>query len=1122
MSFSSVLTPNKKLTVTLNGTSTTSGVPGPPGPMGPTGPPGPAGPQGPPGTSVNIKGTVPTYSSLPTTASPNDGYITADTGHLWVWSGTTWTDCGKVQGPQGPPGPTGVTGPAGPTGATGATGATGLAGPTGPTGPPGVSGAAGPTGPQGPQGNQGPTGATGATGATGPTGATGLQGPPLAIQNQGTNLSLRSYLDFVGAGVTASDDSANNRTIVTIPGGGTSTVSSVFARTGAIVAVAGDYTAAQVTNAVDQTQVYSNPSWISSFPWSKVSGAPSFITGVGSQLNGSLIGTQPALNFIPGVNASIGMSNDPVNSRVTITINALFPISNKGDVFVYGSSPARLPVGTDGQVLTVDSTQTLGLKWATPSGGGSSSWSALTNPTANLTLSLGAYTSRFNYVTTGASDMFQIGESGYNTGTGALFSVSKWGGSSTICIRVKQYQNSDPQPLIRLENSNAAVAFDLNACDVNGGGTCQINTNGSPFLLTKGSGTTNQLLQFDSTGTNKWLTTMTCNFDGLTSTEVGFTFNQVHSFGTSSVSAILSVQNQGTRILDVQRAAVLIKNPSSLVIEGLVSASSLATDSTGKVIAGTGGGAVLSVFTRTGAVVAATGDYTAAQVTNAVDSTQSYANPAWITAIPWSILSGSPSSAQIAVIQTPWLQNIDGGGWLFKNGGNMGIGNSLATSPFSGTGYYIQAGADSSTTIGSLIVCANQPTSLQPVGQLAFVNFASAGTEKRIAYIQGNSYLTAGTSGYLSFYTANAGAPAEHMRIGQAGVVQMGATMSGGTDFLNLYSNVLNQGFIVVTSPANGGAVSIRSTGAINYISSGNNTGLAAQDLQIANYNHSTTWMTFQASTGNVGIGPTATSPSSPLTLVVSSSNIPIAVTNTNTASSGSIYLANDSSKSAIVGVYGSTASVPNAAFVNVQSASTPLIFQLQSVEKMRLDSTGNVGIGTTSPGCALDAAGTLRSTTQGAAAPSSGVGVEVYYNSNSAFGVVQAYDRGASAAKPLCLNGYGGNVGIGQVSPAEALDVTSGGIIVRGSSVSTTVANSVKLDYSSGSRLICVGPTTTTFNPMYFVQVSSNSSVLQYPLAFGADGSIQMNTLPSTNPGAGTKKLWYDPADSNRVKFAA
>lgn len=34
--------------------------------------------------------------------------------------------------------------------------------------------------------------------------------------------------------------------------------------------------------------------------------------------------------------------------------------------------------------------------------------------------------------------------------------------------------------------------------------------------------------------------------------------------------------------------------------------------------------------------------------------------------------------------------------------------------------------------------------------------------------------------------------------------------------------------------------------------------------------------------------------------------------------------------------------------------------------------------------------------------------------------------------------------------------------------------------------------------------------------------GVIRLPLLPSANPGAGTKQLWYDPADGNRVKFAA
>jgi hypothetical protein len=48
---------------------------------------------------------------------------------------------------------------------------------------------------------------------------------------------------------------------------------------------------------------------------------------------------------------------------------ATSPLTTKGDVWGYSTTNARIPVGTDGQVLTADSAQVLGVKWATPSGG---------------------------------------------------------------------------------------------------------------------------------------------------------------------------------------------------------------------------------------------------------------------------------------------------------------------------------------------------------------------------------------------------------------------------------------------------------------------------------------------------------------------------------------------------------------------------------------------------------------------------------------------------------------------------------------------------------------------------------------------------------------------------------
>jgi hypothetical protein len=67
----------------------------------------------------------------------------------------------------------------------------------------------------------------------------------------------------------------------------------------------------------------------------------------------------------PGTSGQLLKTNGASADPSWFTTSASSPLTTKGDIWAFSTVDARLAVGTDGQALVADSSQTLGIKWAT-------------------------------------------------------------------------------------------------------------------------------------------------------------------------------------------------------------------------------------------------------------------------------------------------------------------------------------------------------------------------------------------------------------------------------------------------------------------------------------------------------------------------------------------------------------------------------------------------------------------------------------------------------------------------------------------------------------------------------------------------------------------------------------
>jgi len=121
------------------------------------------------------------------------------------------------------------------------------------------------------------------------------------------------------------------------------------------------------------------------------------------------------------------------------------PLTTKGDLYTYDTADARLPVGTNGQVLTANSAQATGLEWVTPS---SSSTLAVSTKSANYTMtnaddvilcdtSSGAITITMQSSASATSKEYRVKSIGDNACTIALAGGDTIDGDTDLILTVK-------------------------------------------------------------------------------------------------------------------------------------------------------------------------------------------------------------------------------------------------------------------------------------------------------------------------------------------------------------------------------------------------------------------------------------------------------------------------------------------------------------------------------------------------------------------------------------------------------------------------------------------------------------------------------------------------------------
>jgi len=207
--------------------------------------------------------------------------------------------------------------------------------------------------------------------------------------------------------------------------------------------------------------------------------------------NGSSAPSFSAVALGTDVSGQLPLANGGTNANLTAVAG--------GIVYSGSSALAFSSAGTSGQCLVSGGTGTP--TWGTC--GGSSSWSALTDPSTNLSLNMGANTSTFTWnAATGSNTLLKLTDTASNTGNGYLLSAETATSSNEKPIKVVSRGNAiiDTTAAGGLVLGNTTAAQDITIDS--GTGTLNLGSGTGAKTINIGTGISGNIINIGTNNTN--------------------------------------------------------------------------------------------------------------------------------------------------------------------------------------------------------------------------------------------------------------------------------------------------------------------------------------------------------------------------------------------------------------------------------------------------------------------------------------------------------------------------------------------------------------------------------------------------------------------------------------------